>query len=144
MTEELTQEQIDRLDFVHNRIHQMMCDLAGQEIDWNMEWIGEISDLAEHFICKELGLMTDMEFAPYIVHELEPTEGGITPEMVRGYLGGGWSKCLFCGNDDPSKGDIEGGPVEIDGNLAWQDVTCHACDKSWRDCYTLTGVLPLE
>ena len=39
---ELTREEGERLDFVHNTIHQMICDLAGQEVEWDTETIGEI------------------------------------------------------------------------------------------------------
>lgn len=57
---------MDRLDFVHNTIHQMICCLAGQEVEWDMEAIGEISDLVEELVCDRLRIMTDHGFAPYI------------------------------------------------------------------------------
>ena len=63
---ELTRQEMERLDFVHNTIHQMICDLAGQEIEWDAGTIGEISDLVEELVCGRLGLMTDLEFAPYL------------------------------------------------------------------------------
>lgn len=62
---ELTREQIDRLDFLHNTIHQMVEQVVGQEMDWDMELVGEISDLIEDYVVKH-GIMTDMEFAPYV------------------------------------------------------------------------------
>jgi hypothetical protein len=66
MEKELTRAELDRLDFVHNTIHQMLCDLAGREIEWDMEPIGEISDIAEELICNQLKLMTEQEFAPFL------------------------------------------------------------------------------
>ena len=44
---ELTNRETERLDFVHNTIHQAICDLAGQELEWDAETIGAISDLVE-------------------------------------------------------------------------------------------------
>ncbi len=63
---ELTRPEMERLDYVHNSIHQLICDLAGQDVDWDVEVIGEISDLVEEHVCTKLGLMKDYEFAPYI------------------------------------------------------------------------------
>jgi len=67
--QELTDAQIDRIDYVHNTIYEMLCDLAGQEIEWDMHFVEQITDLAEQLICKEQKLMTDMEFCPYVLHK---------------------------------------------------------------------------
>lgn len=71
MPEELSQYQMDRIDFVHNTCYRFICELAEEDPDrtdiaWNMEWIGELSDLAQEIICHRLGLMTEMEFKPYV------------------------------------------------------------------------------
>ena len=63
---ELDDARIRRLDFVHNRIHAMLCELAGTDIPWDIEAIGEISDFAEAHVCGKLGLMDAMAFAPYV------------------------------------------------------------------------------
>lgn len=63
---ELTDDEIQRLDYVHNSIHHLLCNLAGQEIEWDISVIEEISDLAEEHICGKLKLMTPKEYAPYI------------------------------------------------------------------------------
>lgn len=63
---ELSTSDIERLDFLHNAIHRLLCELAGREIPWDMEVIGEISDVAEEHICNKLGLMSQMSFAPFI------------------------------------------------------------------------------
>jgi len=47
------------------------------------------------------------------------------------------SVCPFC-----KSSNIEGGPVEINGNEADQRVSCNECNKSWIDIYTLTEVIP--
>jgi hypothetical protein len=63
---DLTDKEVDRLDFVHNAIHDLLCTLAGRDIEWDISVISEISDLSEEYICEKLGLMTDREFAPYV------------------------------------------------------------------------------
>jgi hypothetical protein len=63
---ELTQRETERLDYVHNAIHTLICDLAGQEVEWDAEVIGDISDVVEEFVCDRLHIMPDHEFAPYI------------------------------------------------------------------------------
>jgi len=72
---ELTREEGERLDFVHNTIHQMICDLAGQEVEWDTETVGEISDRVEELVCNRLHIMSDLEFAPYL---MSPPTGGTT------------------------------------------------------------------
>ena len=44
----------------------MLCELAGTDIPWDIEAIGEISDIAEAHVCGKLGLMDAMVFAPYV------------------------------------------------------------------------------
>ena len=83
---DLTDKEVDRLDFVHNAIHDLLCALAGREIEWDISVIAEISDLAEEHICDKLGLMSDREFAPYVEDPTEDTvkrgkETMITTEM---------------------------------------------------------------
>lgn len=84
---DLTGKQTDRLDFVHNTIHEMLCALAGREIEEDVSVIAEISDLAEEYICNKLGLMTDQEFAPYVedsaVSKQEPLEDKNTTMLSR-------------------------------------------------------------
>lgn len=62
----LTPKQMERLDLVDNTIHQMLCDLAGCDIEWHTEYIYEIAELAEELICNKLKLMTEMAFRPYL------------------------------------------------------------------------------
>lgn len=65
---ELTAKEIDRLDFVHNNIHELICTLAGEghEVPWDMSVIGEISDIIEDYVCETLHIMTATQFAPYV------------------------------------------------------------------------------
>ena len=43
--------------------------------------------------------------------------------------------CPHCGSND-----ISGGFIEVDGDSAWQEVSCSTCEKEWRDVYKLTEV----
>ncbi len=66
---EFTQAQHDRIDAVDNACHKLLCDLAGEEIEWNIEYIGEVADICQEIICDELKLMTEMEFKPFVQDE---------------------------------------------------------------------------
>lgn len=40
--------------------------------------------------------------------------------------------------------DIEGGSIEIDGDEAWQEVSCSDCGWEWTDCYKLYTVVNVK
>ena len=64
---ELTGAQIDRQDCVDSAIHALLNDLAmGQEIAWDMEFIGDVREAVQEVIVDKLHLITEMEFYPYI------------------------------------------------------------------------------
>jgi len=42
--------------------------------------------------------------------------------------------CPFCGSDN-----ISGEEISIEGNEAWQEVSCNDCESSWQDIYELVG-----
>ncbi len=68
---ELTKKQIDRQDYVDNAIYHLVCDLnpSSRNIDWNIEMIGDIRDMVEVWLARELELCSDMEFYPYLQNE---------------------------------------------------------------------------
>ena len=66
-------------------------------------------------------------------------EPGSTPGDVAAYLRAGGCCCPFCGD-----ADIVGLSVEIDAGIAWQEVSCSACDKARCDQYSLTGFQPID
>lgn len=47
-------------------------------------------------------------------------------------------KCPFC-NADPYYDSIE-----IDGDKAYQTVTCSFCDKVWREIYEFIGIVEVD
>ena len=61
-----TNAQVERQDIVHNACHQLICDLAGHDVEWDMEHIGDLADQVEEIVCDRLQLMSKMEFNPYI------------------------------------------------------------------------------
>jgi hypothetical protein len=42
---ELTEAEVEKIDRINNVAHNAMCELLGDDVEWNMEWIGEISDV---------------------------------------------------------------------------------------------------
>jgi hypothetical protein len=71
MAKELTQGQIDRHDEVDNAIYALLLELAGKvdredELEWDMEHIGDIRELFEDVICRRLKIMSPMDFYPWI------------------------------------------------------------------------------
>jgi transcription elongation factor Elf1 len=59
----------------------------------------------------------------------------MTKKQKKDYIKSGYNKCPGCGSTD-----ICGGSVEVDGNIAIQNVSCNECDKIWNDIYTLSDV----
>lgn len=61
----------------------------------------------------------------------------LTSEEEKKYIESKGQVCPVCNK----KYTVEGGSVEMDGDKAYQEVTCTSCGASWTDIYTLTGVL---
>lgn len=47
--------------------------------------------------------------------------------------------CPYCESDL-----LEGGAVEIEGGLAFQEIFCLSCGKTWTDKYKLIGYIKGE
>jgi len=94
------------------------------------------------YICiptQDVGLFCDNLKAMVAVEEPAQEEATEEGAAIKAYLNGGFGKCMFCHDDD-----ITGGPVEIDGDCAWQPVTCSNCGATWNDLYSLSGVNNVE
>ena len=66
--EELTGRQLERLDYLHNRIQAMLIEICPNEtktVEWDMELIATIADVVEEFFVRKK-YCTDQEFNPYI------------------------------------------------------------------------------
>ena len=63
----LTDEQIERQDFVDNAIFDLINELipSGKEMEWDIEAIGEIRDAIQSQLIVR-GFCTEQEFYPYI------------------------------------------------------------------------------
>jgi transposase-like protein len=55
------------------------------------------------------------------------------------YLKTGGENCPFCQSEH-----MEGGPVDIDGAHAHQEVSCPNCNAVWKDTYTLTDTVTID
>ncbi len=76
MTEQLTQAQLERQDWVDDACEGLIKDLAGADtlsghVEHDMELIGIVRDAVQEVICDKLHLMTEIEFYPYIEEEPE-------------------------------------------------------------------------
>ena len=47
--------------------------------------------------------------------------------------------CPNCGSEQ-----IEGGSIDVEGENAYQQVSCNDCDQQWNDIYQLVGVEGVE
>lgn len=57
-----------------------------------------------------------------------------TPLTDKNYVKKGGACCPLClGNQ------IEGQSIEVDGAVAWQEVSCLDCGGEWQDIYKLAG-----
>ena len=77
--DEFTEKETQRQDIVDNAIQNLMVELAPwgvDDIEWDIEYIGEIRDVIQEFLVNKLHLMTEQEFYPYRELEAEPDENG--------------------------------------------------------------------
>ncbi len=63
----LTQQQIERQDFVDNVIFDLIRSVnpTDKELNWDIEMIGEIRDVLKEWLVDKLNLITGQEFYPY-------------------------------------------------------------------------------
>ena len=61
------------------------------------------------------------------------------PLTDKAYVQAGGGICPFC-----TSTSITGEPIEVDGNGAFQNVSCEDCNGVWMDKYQLTGYLVVE
>lgn len=68
---ELTRAQLRRQDEVDNAILELVRSLApqGAPVEWDAEMVYTIRDKIEYWLCERLGVMSDMEFYPYLKDE---------------------------------------------------------------------------
>ena len=68
-------------------------------------------------------------------------EEPVTLNNITKYLQEGGVKCPVPGCECEQ---IEGGPVNIDAGVAWQEVSCTKCNAIWKDRYQLIAVDMIE
>lgn len=64
---ELTNKQIERQDFVDNRIFELIQELnpSQTEIDWDIEMIGEVRDCVQNILGEKVSVSED-DFYPLL------------------------------------------------------------------------------
>jgi len=64
----LSENQLKRQDFVDNAIYKLVLNVnpSQQEIEWDIELIGEIRDLIRRWLVKRLTITDEMTFYPYM------------------------------------------------------------------------------
>lgn len=112
-TKELPEAQIDRQDVVDNAIYNLLLELSGKtedELEQDMEHIGDIRDVVQEVICDRLKIMSPMDFYPWI---------------------------KSCGNCDCFDQTFkQGGVCRIDGgddDAQCADVACEGCCDRWKN-----------
>ena len=63
----------------------------------------------------------------------------MNPEQLKAYLDSEGTVCPFCGGSN-----WDGRGVEIDGEFAYQKVTCLTCCVEWVNAYKLHHVVELQ
>jgi hypothetical protein len=63
----------------------------------------------------------------------------LSPKKKDRHIKQGSIKCPYCGSED-----ITGEEVEIEENMATQEVFCSDCERGWRDIYKLVDVEEIE
>ena len=63
----LSEQQLQRQDFVDNAIHKMINELIPNEkqLDWDIERIAQVRDSISQVVAKK-GICTEQEFYPFI------------------------------------------------------------------------------
>jgi len=76
------------------------------------------------------------------IHGYEDKDGHIMKKKeyidsraINDYIKSGGVICPYCGSED-----IEGGFININIGEAFQEITCHSCDKRWTDIYKLIWI----
>jgi hypothetical protein len=64
--EKLTEDQINRQDFVDNGIFDLVKRLipSTKEIEWDIEMIGDIRDTIQHWLVDRYKIAEELEFYP--------------------------------------------------------------------------------
>lgn len=102
---ELSDADIKQQDFVDNTTRNFLCELAGETVEWNIETISAVRDVARQMLYKNHGKHVDYA---YVVDKEEPVFPVVTVKCDE--PGCGWKttssnvqnwhnvRCPKCGN----------------------------------------------
>lgn len=66
MTErELTEKELEQIDLLQSEIYDCISNILGYEPEWDIQWIGELSDAVTDVAVRYFGVK-EKEFYPYI------------------------------------------------------------------------------
>lgn len=65
---ELTQEEIAQIDFIQELSYEVMCNLLGETLEWDIEWVGKVADALVHIASEQFGYYEDALY-PYVKEE---------------------------------------------------------------------------
>lgn len=98
------------------------------EHEWTDSWDCTCDD-----DCPSCG---ERHISPTHSEDLRPVKAvELTVEQKERYVKERSGHCPYC-----DEIDIAGGHIEVDGNSAWQNITCSVCNRTWDDIYTLTDI----
>lgn len=66
--EELTDRQIERQDFVDNKIYELIVSLnpSHKEISWDIEMIANVREHIREWLVERCGICIESEFYPFL------------------------------------------------------------------------------
>ncbi len=71
--------------------------------------------------------------------EKKSEKGRLTKREIKQYLNANEPYCPYC------KGkDLAYGSLDVEGNGAYQEVTCNGCGRRWADSYQLVGLVEID
>jgi len=63
---ELSRAELTQQDALEGACYQLVCDLVGEKLEWDMAWISPLAESVSYIVCEQLKLRTYEEFYPYV------------------------------------------------------------------------------
>lgn len=66
---ELTKKQLERQDSVDNAIFELIQELAGGTLNWDIEMIADVRDIIQEWVVGKMKLCSEQDFYPFLEEE---------------------------------------------------------------------------
>jgi len=66
MKQKITFTQFERQDFVDNACFNLLKELSGKDLEWDINLISQVRDSVQDILVDQLKIMDAIEFYPYI------------------------------------------------------------------------------